>query len=319
MAQDNKDEIFLEDLGNKSKGPWKAIALVVFATLVAIWLVPGEERPQQVNQPISEVAPGPVADKPANRPAGAQTAPANTDSQTQPELVAKPAKNTEVSGVPTTAPESPATQGQTPEIARVQPKPATISTPDTRPEANNMATPANDVGLASPDTLPEEAQDAPAQPNTAGPVAQNPASATGTTASVDLAARTGQPPVLPVRELIRQLDAGKADDLAFAFSQGGQYLAQGKSEDAYLLYFFAARNGHQEAAYTLAQHADPAYHQADGLLPQADVRQALKWYRRAVQAGHPAAKAALQTLHEKLKTAAQQGDNRAQRLLLQLD
>jgi hypothetical protein len=119
------------------------------------------------------------------------------------------------------------------------------------------------------------------------------------------------------RELIRQLDAAPDGDLNHAVTQARKQLNQGHIEDAYLLYFYAARYGHQEAAFTLAQHADPAHDQTIGLFPQADMRQALKWYQRAAQAGHAEAGLALERLQASLETAAQGGDPQAQRLLLQ--
>ena len=188
----------------------KLVLVVIVVTLLAIWLVPGEETPTEPIAPPSESAPLPLPDNHQNNP---------------------------------------------------EPTPATTEIP------------------------PEEAT-----PQMAGDAARN---------------------------LIQELDANHKADLDRAFSAAQQEQQQGTQEDAYLLYFFAARAGHSEAALTLAQAADPAHFTPDGLYPAADPGQAYKWYKKAAENGEPQATPALQTLRETLTAAAAQGDTHAQQMILQ--
>jgi hypothetical protein len=119
------------------------------------------------------------------------------------------------------------------------------------------------------------------------------------------------------RDLISKLDTSKPADLDRAFIAAQRYKNNGQLEDAYLLYFYAARAGHGKAALTLAQQADPAHFEPGGLYPEADAGQAYKWYKKAAEIGEPQATRALQALRSTVEAAATNGDNRAQRLILQ--
>jgi len=118
------------------------------------------------------------------------------------------------------------------------------------------------------------------------------------------------------RQLIAaQRSAGKPDPQA-AYERARQLAKAGQSEDAYLLDFYAARLGHAEAAFALAEQADPAHWRAGGTLQAPAPEQALKWYRAAADAGHPRATERLTALRRWAETAAKGGDPEAQRLML---
>ncbi len=118
------------------------------------------------------------------------------------------------------------------------------------------------------------------------------------------------------RQLIAaQRDAGKPDPQA-AYARARQLAQTGKADDAYLLDFYAARLGHPQAAFALAERADPAHWRAGNALKSPAPAQALKWYRAAAEAGHPDARARVQALRQWATTAAAQGDVEAQRLML---
>jgi TPR repeat protein len=119
------------------------------------------------------------------------------------------------------------------------------------------------------------------------------------------------------RAIISRLGRG-ADSAAEAYAEGRQLQEAGSVEDAYLLYFFAAKQGHTEAALALGAQADPAHFDpVTSALRQADPGQAYKWYRKAADNGSAEAERRLAALFEKVKNAAAAGDQQAGRLLLQ--
>ncbi|MGD8732135.1 MAG: hypothetical protein PVH92_09655 [Anaerolineales bacterium] len=96
--------------------------------------------------------------------------------------------------------------------------------------------------------------------------------------------------------------------------------AEGYAVDAHLLYRFAARHGHGQAALVLGNQADPAFSDAD--IPDSlkdQPEQAYKWYSIAAAAGIDEAATQLQTLRKRMEQSASNGDERAQRLLLLWD
>jgi TPR repeat protein len=117
------------------------------------------------------------------------------------------------------------------------------------------------------------------------------------------------------RLIAEQRRAGKPDPDA-AYQAARQLAAKGQADDAYLLDFYAARLGQAEAAFTLAEQADPAHWQAGGPLKAPVPAQALKWYRAAAESGHPEASARLAALRAWTEAAARRGDAAAQRLML---
>jgi hypothetical protein len=95
---------------------------------------------------------------------------------------------------------------------------------------------------------------------------------------------------------------------------------EGYAVDAYLLFRFAARHGHGQAALVLGKQADPANRDAD--IPDSlkdQPEQAYKWYSIAAGKGIDEAAAQLQDLRKRMEHAASNGDERAQRLLLLWD
>ena len=96
-----------------------------------------------------------------------------------------------------------------------------------------------------------------------------------------------------------------------------EYQHQGQVTDAYLLWFYAARQGDGQAAFALASLHDPNHFESgNSLLTTADATQALKWYRIAARQSIPHANERLQALRASLKAQADTGDMAARRLLL---
>jgi hypothetical protein len=122
-----------------------------------------------------------------------------------------------------------------------------------------------------------------------------------------------------VRKLIAKLRQEGADSGQKAYKEAEKRRRVGDNEDAYLLYFFAARRGHGEAALALGTMADPAHFTTvSSALPAPDSAQAVKWYKKAIDAGNRDAKKKLADLTRRIKKQAENGSSEAQRLLLQL-
>lgn len=120
------------------------------------------------------------------------------------------------------------------------------------------------------------------------------------------------------RAFIARLHQQGKDDPDAAWTEAETHWQAKRLDDAYLLYFYAARLGHAEAALALATQADPAYHGADrSALAQPDIPLALKWYGQAAAAGSKAAKLRLKKLRNRVEQSASHGDEQAQRLMLQ--
>ncbi len=120
------------------------------------------------------------------------------------------------------------------------------------------------------------------------------------------------------RAFIASLRSGSTEsDPVTVFVEAKRLQGEGNSVDAHLLYRFAARHGHGQAALVLGTHADPAFDAVDSpdsLKNQPE--QAYKWYSIAAAAGIDEAAARLQALHKRVKHSASTGDEHAQRLLL---
>lgn len=148
---------------------------------------------------------------------------------------------------------------------------------------------------------------APAAKSTPAPApTAEPARPSAATASPGSTART---------LIAAQRAAGKPDPQA-AYDEAVKLAKAGQAEDAYLLDFYAARLGHADAAFTLAEQADPAHWQPGGTLKAPAPEQALRWYRAAAEAGHPDAAKRIDALREWAQSAAARGDAQAQRLML---
>ena len=124
---------------------------------------------------------------------------------------------------------------------------------------------------------------------------------------------------LDVRQLIAKLRKEGSGSDQKAFNEAEKRRSVGDNEDAYLLYFFAARRGHGESALRLGTMADPAsFTTVSSILPAPDSAQAVKWYKKAIDAGNRDAKKKLEDLTRRIKKQAENGSSEAQRLLLQL-
>ena len=109
-----------------------------------------------------------------------------------------------------------------------------------------------------------------------------------------------------------------AAGLATAFERAEAFREAGQLADAQLLYFYAARDGHPGAAFEYATMNDPNHHSAQtSLLPEPDAFQAYRWYTAALDGGIAAAQERLDALHAWAVAAAADGDDEADRLLLQ--
>ncbi|MCP5415292.1 MAG: hypothetical protein H6961_11880 [Chromatiaceae bacterium] len=119
------------------------------------------------------------------------------------------------------------------------------------------------------------------------------------------------------RALIAGMRATGKIDLDAVFAAGQQAQARGEMADAYLLYFFAAREGLAAASLALGSQADPATRDpANSVFENADYTQAHKWYQMAVQQGDTGARDRLADLHARVERLAAGGDARAQRISL---
>jgi hypothetical protein len=120
------------------------------------------------------------------------------------------------------------------------------------------------------------------------------------------------------RTIIRELRAQEGPTGQQAFEKAEQLKASGNRIDAYLLYFFAARQGHSDAALELGTQADPAFHSLDtSTLDFPDPIQAYKWYRVAIEGGNSTARRRLTELRNQIELQASTGNKQAQRLVLQ--
>jgi TPR repeat protein len=121
------------------------------------------------------------------------------------------------------------------------------------------------------------------------------------------------------RVFIAELRAESAEpDADVVFAEAEQQQSDGNVDDAYLLYRFAARQGHAQAALVIGTQADPAYHTATGsVLPEPNSGEAYKWYSMAAAAGNEEAKLRLRELRDQVQEAAMAGDEQARRVMLQ--
>jgi hypothetical protein len=120
------------------------------------------------------------------------------------------------------------------------------------------------------------------------------------------------------RGFLADLRSGSEDpDPDTVFVEAERLQGEGHSDDAYLLYRFAARHGHGQAALELGTQADPAFQAAANPDALNEPEQAYKWYSIAAAAGIEEAAARLQDLRKRVEQSAAGGDERAQRLMLQ--
>lgn len=122
-----------------------------------------------------------------------------------------------------------------------------------------------------------------------------------------------------VRTVIAKLQEEGSGSGQKAFAQAEARRKVGDNENAYLLYFFAAKNGNADAAMVLGTMADPIYYTSiSSALDAPDPAQAIKWYKMAINAGNGKARQNLANLTQRIKKQAENGSSEAQRLMLQL-
>ncbi len=125
-------------------------------------------------------------------------------------------------------------------------------------------------------------------------------------------------PGAKARAMIAEMRSSGELQLDEIFAAADQAQTNGELDDAYLLYFFAAREGHAASALILGRQADPASEQSgERLFDSPDLTQAHKWYRIAAANGDPEARQHLDDLRQRVEQMAASGDPQAQRIALQ--
>jgi hypothetical protein len=110
---------------------------------------------------------------------------------------------------------------------------------------------------------------------------------------------------------------GGIKDFGALFAKAGELSKAGRMADAYLLYFYAAREGHAESAYVLGGWSDPNhFSRIENVFDDPNPLQALKWYRIAASDGNKDAQNRLRELQKWVEARARTGDIQAQQLLL---
>ena len=120
------------------------------------------------------------------------------------------------------------------------------------------------------------------------------------------------------RAIIEELRGEGRVDLEPVFERAERFQAVGMLADAYLLHFYAARQGHPQAALALARMYDPkTFSRQSSILEAPDVGQAHKWYHLAARAGDAGAQRELADLRGRVEQAAARGDEDSRRLMMQ--
>ena len=136
-------------------------------------------------------------------------------------------------------------------------------------------------------------------------------------APVDSTAVVDDRPGAKARALIRQMRAQGDIDLDAVIAAARKSQIAGELADAYLLYFFAAREGSLDAALELGKQADPATRDPlSSVFENPDFNQAHKWYKMAAGGGSTEARNRLQDLQRRVEKLAASGDAQAQRISL---
>ena len=124
-------------------------------------------------------------------------------------------------------------------------------------------------------------------------------------------------PGAKARALIAEMRASGQIDSQAVFDAAEAAQTNGELADAYLLYFFAAREGHARAALALGRQADPQSHDPDNsVFETPDLNQAHKWYQLAAQNGNDDGRQQLAALRTRVEQQAAAGDPEAQRISL---
>jgi TPR repeat protein len=94
-----------------------------------------------------------------------------------------------------------------------------------------------------------------------------------------------------------RLDRGLPRDTAYDFAQ--DLLGRGRSSDAFALFKVLAAGGDGPSAFAVAKMYDPLlWSPAMSPFSQANPRQAVTWYRRALERGVEEARVSLDSLSE---------------------
>ncbi len=122
------------------------------------------------------------------------------------------------------------------------------------------------------------------------------------------------------RSLIKTTLGKGQQSPADIFSQAEKLRKTGKYTDAWLLHFYAARQGHAPSSASLAFMSDPGTYQKFGSpLANGDEFQALKWYSLATKQGDTKSADNFNQFKKHLQNKANSGDTHSRQLLLQLD
>lgn len=110
---------------------------------------------------------------------------------------------------------------------------------------------------------------------------------------------------------------GETFDFDAFYEQAKTFSENSQFADAYILYFYAAKNGHGRGAFKLAQLVDPATFNANlSMIEKPSLILANNWYQRA---GHPKTAYYLDRLYARIEKQAAVGDELAESLMLELE
>jgi TPR repeat protein len=124
-------------------------------------------------------------------------------------------------------------------------------------------------------------------------------------------------PGAAARNLIARLRASDSVDLDQVTQTAWDMQARGERTDAYLLFFYAAREGNPGAAFALGEQADPNFWDAaTSVYESSDLAQSYKWYSLAAKGGDASAQQRIQILRTQIEQRAATGDTEARRLML---
>ena len=124
-------------------------------------------------------------------------------------------------------------------------------------------------------------------------------------------------PGAKARALITTMRAEGTIDLQQVLAAAAQAQSDGELANAYLLYFFAAKEGSSHAALELGTQADPATRDPlNRVFGAPDLSQAYKWYKIAAGNGESEARDRLADLQARVEQMAASGDPQAQRISL---
>ncbi|MCF6235537.1 MAG: hypothetical protein L3J70_04060 [Gammaproteobacteria bacterium] len=119
------------------------------------------------------------------------------------------------------------------------------------------------------------------------------------------------------RSIIGQFRDQNGEDPAELYNNALQFTKSGEAMDAYLLYYFAAREGHINASIALAKMYDPIrFLKERSHIEKADAALAFNWYKKAAGRGSRVAADHLESLRHWVETSLPDSTLEKQRLLL---